>query len=130
MTDTAKTEAIPASACPVAADIGAELFEPGSQEHWFDSYKVLHEEAPIARIPGKGWLPGADAFVVSKFEDIAAITRDPRFWRPRSAASSTAMAPATSSPRRSSARTPPSSSTSTATSSPRSTRSGRTRRRT
>ena len=78
-TDTA-TAATPASACPVAADIGAELFEPGSQERWFESYRVLHEEAPIARIPGKGWLPGADAFIVSKFEDIAAITRDPRFF--------------------------------------------------
>ena len=77
-TDTAA--AAPASACPVAADIGAELFEPGSQERWFESYEVLHEEAPIARIPGKGWLPGADAFIVSKFEDIAAITRDPRFF--------------------------------------------------
>ena len=79
-TDTAGSEPTPASACPVAADVGAELFEPGSQERWFDSYKVLHEEAPIARIPGKGWLPGADAFIVSKFEDIASITRDPRFF--------------------------------------------------
>ena len=69
----------PASTCPVAAEVGAELFEPGSQERWFESYKVLHEQAPIARIPGAGWLPGTDAFIVSKFEDIALITRDPRF---------------------------------------------------
>ncbi|MYI85870.1 MAG: cytochrome P450 [Dehalococcoidia bacterium] len=79
-TDTANADAAAASGCPVAADIGAELFEPGSQENWFESYKVLHNEAPIARIPGKGWLPGADAFIVSKFEDIASITRDPRFF--------------------------------------------------
>ena len=82
MTDTAATPdaASPASACPVAAEIGAELFAPGSQERWFESYKILHTEAPIARIPGKGWIPGTDAFVVSKFADIAAITRDPRFF--------------------------------------------------
>ena len=82
MTETANPHGAdsPASACPVAADLGAELFAPGSQERWFESYKVLHEEAPIARIPGKGWFPGADAFIVSKFEDIASITRDPRFF--------------------------------------------------
>ena len=82
MTETANPQSTesPASACPVAADIGAELFAPGSQEDWFESYKVLHGEAPIARIPGKGWFPGTDAFIVSKFEDIASITRDPRFF--------------------------------------------------
>ncbi len=81
MTETpASSAAIPASACPVATEIGAELFAPGSQERWFESYKLLHAEAPIARIPGKGWLPGTDAFIVSRFDDIAAITRDPRFF--------------------------------------------------
>ena len=82
MTDTTRERSSDSAAatCPVAADIGAELFEPGSQERWFDSYKVLHADAPIARIPGAGWFPGTDAFIVSKFEDIAAITRDPRFF--------------------------------------------------
>ncbi len=84
MTDTTTNAANPGQAaggvCPVAAEIGAELFASGAQEHWFESYKTLHSEAPIARIPGKGWLPGTDAFIVSKFEDIAAITRDPRFF--------------------------------------------------
>ena len=73
-------DATNAAACPIAAEIGAELFAPGAQERWFESYKLLHHEAPIARIPGMGWLPGTDAFIVSKFEDIAAITRDPRFF--------------------------------------------------
>ena len=81
MTETTRSSSSESAAatCPVGADIGAELFEPGSQERWFESYRVLHEEAPISRIPGAGWLPGTDAFVISKFDDIAAITRDPRF---------------------------------------------------
>lgn len=37
-TDTGATnaEANPLSACPVASDIGAELFAAGAQENWFD----------------------------------------------------------------------------------------------
>ena len=81
MTDTTRERSSEnaAATCPVAANIGADLFTPGAQERWFESYKVLHEEAPISRIPGAGWLPGTDAFIISKFEDIAQITRDPRF---------------------------------------------------
>ena len=71
------TGGAPAGTCPVASDLGIDLFAPGAQEHWFESYKVLHEEAPIVRLPGQGWLPGTDAFVLTKFEDIARVTRDP-----------------------------------------------------
>ncbi|MFL2636419.1 MAG: cytochrome P450 [Tepidiformaceae bacterium] len=65
--------------CPVASELGIDLFKPGSQEHWFEDYITLHSEAPISKIPGGGWLPGTDAFVLTKFEDIAKITRDPIF---------------------------------------------------
>ncbi len=65
--------------CPIASDLGIDLFADGSQEHWFEDYQLLHNEAPISRIPGGGWLPGTDAFVLTKFEDIARITRDPLF---------------------------------------------------
>ncbi|SVB41222.1 uncharacterized protein METZ01_LOCUS194076, partial [marine metagenome] len=65
--------------CPVASELGIDLFAPGSQEHWFEDYITLHNEAPISKIPGGGWLPGTDAFVLTKFEDIAKITRDPIF---------------------------------------------------
>ena len=62
--------------CPVTGDLGIDLFEPGAQEHWFESYKILHEQAPISRIPGAGWLPGTDAFVLTKFEDISRVVKD------------------------------------------------------
>ena len=65
--------------CPIASELGIDLFKPGSQEHWFEDYITLHNEAPISKIPGGGWLPGTDAFVLTKFEDIAKITRDPIF---------------------------------------------------
>ena len=37
--------------CPVhLADV--DLFSAGAQEHWFEAYEILHEEAPVHRIPG------------------------------------------------------------------------------
>ena len=62
--------------CPVNLD-DVDLFSPGAQEFWFDSYKILHDEAPVHRIPGEGGLPGTDAFILSKYEDIAMVVRDP-----------------------------------------------------
>lgn len=39
--------------CPAGlADV--DLFGPGAQEHWFESYEILHREAPVHRIPGEG----------------------------------------------------------------------------
>lgn len=65
-----------AAKCPVRLD-DVDLFAPGAQEHWFESYKILHEEAPVCRLPGEGQIPGSDAFIISKYDDIAAILRDP-----------------------------------------------------
>ncbi len=62
--------------CPVNLD-DVDLFSPGAQEYWFDAYKILHEKAPIHRIPGEGAAPGADAFILSKYDDIAMVVRDP-----------------------------------------------------
>ncbi len=53
-----------------------DLFSPGAQEHWYESYAILHAEAPVHRIPGEGFEPGTDAFILSKHEDIAAVVRD------------------------------------------------------
>ncbi|MFN0094017.1 MAG: cytochrome P450 [Dehalococcoidia bacterium] len=69
-----------AAGCPVMTDLGIDLFAPGAQERWFESYDVLHEQAPIVRVPGAGWEPGTDAFVLTRFEDIARVTRDPSFF--------------------------------------------------
>ncbi|MBH76655.1 MAG: cytochrome P450 [Dehalococcoidia bacterium] len=62
--------------CPVNLE-EVDLFSPGAQEHWFDAYRILHKEAPVHPIPGEGALPGTDAFILSKYDDIAAVVRDP-----------------------------------------------------
>lgn len=62
--------------CPVHLD-DVDLFANGAQEHWFDAYEILHRDAPVCRIPGEGDEPGSDAFIISKYADIAAIVKDP-----------------------------------------------------
>lgn len=72
--ETARNEA---SGCPVhAGDV--DLFERGAQEHWFEAYKILQDEAPVQRIPDGGGKPGVDAFILTKYEDISRVVRDPR----------------------------------------------------
>jgi cytochrome P450 len=62
--------------CPVTlADV--DLFSPGAQEHWYEAYPILHREAPVHRIPGEGYAPGTDGFILTKYEDIAMVVRDP-----------------------------------------------------
>ena len=61
--------------CPVHLD-DVDLFSPGAQEHWYEAYDILHSEAPVHRIPGEGFEPGTDAFILSKHEDIAMVVRD------------------------------------------------------
>jgi len=62
--------------CPIHLD-EVDLFADGAQEHWFESYEILHREAPVHRIAGEGEEPGSDAFIISKYQDIAAIVKDP-----------------------------------------------------
>ena len=62
--------------CPVTLD-DVDLFGPGAQEHWYEAYEILHREAPVHRIPGEGFEPGTDGFILSKYEDIAKVVRDP-----------------------------------------------------
>ena len=77
MTETMYQDMIDATAaCPMNLE-EVDLFEAGQQEHWFDSYKLLHEESPVMRIPGEGTTPGTDGFIITKYEDIAMIIRDP-----------------------------------------------------
>ena len=61
--------------CPVRLE-DVDLFSPGAPEHWYEAYDILHEEAPVHRIPGEGFEPGTDAFILSKHEDIARVVRD------------------------------------------------------
>ena len=63
--------------CPVQLE-DVDLFSPGAQEHWYEAYDILHDQAPVHRIPGAGFEPGTDAFILSKHEDIALVVRDER----------------------------------------------------
>ena len=68
-------------ACPVSLE-DVDLFGPGAQEHWYDAYPILHEQAPVLRLAGEGLQPGSDAFVLTKHEDINTVVRDPDRFPP------------------------------------------------
>lgn len=61
--------------CPHSLE-DVDLFAPGAPEHWYEAYDILHEQAPVHRIPGEGFEPGTDAFILSKHEDIALVVRE------------------------------------------------------
>ncbi len=61
--------------CPITID-DVDLFEPGAQNYWYESYKLLHSDSPVHRIPGEGTTKDTDGFVLSKYEDIAFVVRD------------------------------------------------------
>jgi len=67
--------------CPVRLE-DVDLFGPGAQEHWYEAYDLLHEHSPVHRLAGGGFVPGTDAFVLSKHEDIATVVRDPERFPP------------------------------------------------
>ena len=58
--------------CPMTLD-EVDLFEPGAQNFWYDSYKILHKESPVHKIPGEGTSPDTDGFILMKYEDIAFV---------------------------------------------------------
>jgi cytochrome P450 len=62
--------------CPMSLE-DVDLFAPGAQEHWYEAYPILHREAPVLRLPGEGLTPGTDGYILSKYEDIALVVRDP-----------------------------------------------------
>ena len=67
--------------CPLHLD-DVDLFGEGGQEHWYEAYDILHRDAPVYRIPGEGLAPGSDAFILTKYEDIAAVVRDEERFPP------------------------------------------------
>jgi cytochrome P450 len=62
--------------CPHSLD-DVDLFGPGAQEHWYEAYDILHREAPVMRIPGEGTTPEHDGFVLTRYEDIDRVVKDP-----------------------------------------------------
>jgi cytochrome P450 len=61
--------------CPPEAE-QIDLFADGSQEWWFDAYKVLREQKPVIHLPGQGRIPGTDAYILTKYEDIYKVVHD------------------------------------------------------
>ncbi len=68
-------------ACPASlADV--DLFGEGAQEHWYEAYEILHAEAPVFVLPGEGFTRDADAYVLTRYEDIARVVKDPARFTP------------------------------------------------
>jgi cytochrome P450 len=61
--------------CPHALG-EVDLFGPGAAEHWYESYAILHDEAPVVRLAGQGLTPDRDAYILTKYADIARVVRD------------------------------------------------------
>ena len=45
MSDRESQESLTKVACPVSLE-DVDLFGPGAQEHWYDAYPILHDDAP------------------------------------------------------------------------------------
>ena len=59
-----------------------DLFAAGAQDHWYDAYPILHREAPVHRLPGEGLTSDTDAFILSRYEDINRVVKDPIRYTP------------------------------------------------
>lgn len=62
-------------ACPATLN-DVDLFGPGAAEHWYEAYDILHNQAPVMRIPGEGLTPDKDAYILTKYEDISRVVKD------------------------------------------------------
>ncbi len=67
--------------CPVRLE-DVDLFSEGAQEHWYEAYEILHRESAVQRIPGEGLTRGSDGFVLTRYEDIQRVVRDPLRFTP------------------------------------------------
>ena len=67
--------------CPLHLE-DVDLFGEGAQEHWYEAYPILHQQAPVLKIEGEGFGPGSDGYVLTKFEDINRVVRDPERFPP------------------------------------------------
>lgn len=67
--------------CPINLE-DVDLFGPGSQEHWYQAYPILHREAPVLVLPQQGLDGKSDAFVLNCYEDIERVVKDPERFPP------------------------------------------------
>lgn len=79
--DRTPNHALSGMKCPVNLE-DVDLFSPGAQEHWYEAYDILHRECPVMRLAGEGDVPGTDAFVLTKYEDISRVVRDEERFPP------------------------------------------------
>jgi len=77
-----KNHQLSAMKCPLSRD-DVDLFGAGAQEHWYEAYPILHEVEPVVRIPGEGTHSNTDGFILTKYEDIARVVKDPVRFPPR-----------------------------------------------
>ena len=61
--------------CPLSVE-EVDLFGPGAAEQWYAAYDILHEDAPVLRLPGEGRTPEKDAFILTKHEDISLVVKN------------------------------------------------------
>ena len=83
-TQSSKTpnHALSGQACPMSlADV--DLFADGAQEHWYEAYPILHAECPVVRLEGEGQTEEQDGYILTKYEDIARVVKDPERFPPR-----------------------------------------------
>lgn len=78
--------------CPVTLE-DVDLFAPGAQEHWYEAYEILHAKAPVQRLPGQGLVAGSDGYLLTRYEDIARVVRDPERFKPTITIPAQAIAP-------------------------------------
>lgn len=67
--------------CPVNLE-DVDLFGPGSQEHWYEAYPILHSEAPVLVLPGEGLDGQSDAYVLNRYKHIEQVVKDPERFPP------------------------------------------------
>lgn len=81
MSDKTPNHLLSPMACPQRlADV--DLFGPGAQEHWYEAYPILHRECPVLALPGEGLEARGDAFVLTCYEDIERVVKDPERYQP------------------------------------------------
>jgi len=51
------------------AAVGVDLMNPATQEDWYPAYDLLREAAPVFR------MPGTDTYVLTRYEDVAWVSR-------------------------------------------------------
>ena len=64
------------SDAPIELD-GFTPFDPAFAENPYPAFSALRERSPVHHVEGLGWL-------VSRYDDVVAICRDPGLWSSKS----------------------------------------------